>query len=70
MLYLLKFLFQATYPMDYGLREITYNAFVQGSSWHWPLQGRQTHTIPKRLRKKKKPSVRFWMEVNNGKSRF
>jgi hypothetical protein len=38
--YLLKFLSQATYPTDPRLWKTTYNAFVQGSSWHWLLQGR------------------------------
>jgi hypothetical protein len=33
------------------------NVFVQGSPWRWPLQGRRTQSIPKRLCKEKEPSV-------------
>ncbi len=69
--YLLKFLCQAAYPTEPRLQKKTYHAFVQGSSWHWPLQGRQTHSIPKRLCGKKKPIMRFWTKVeSNSKSKL
>jgi hypothetical protein len=67
---LLQLLCQATSPADLRLRKTTYNAFVQGSSWYCTLQGRQTHSIPKRLHGKKKPSVRIRTEVNDGKSKL
>jgi hypothetical protein len=50
------------------LQKMTYCIFIHESPWQWPLQGRRTHTIPKRLRKRKKPSVCLWMEATNGKS--
>jgi hypothetical protein len=50
------------------LRKTTYSIFIHESSWQWPLQGRRTHTIPKHLCKRKKPSVRLWTEATNGKS--
>ncbi len=47
------------------------NVIVRGSSWHWLLRGRQIHSIPKHLHRKKKPSMRFWMEVeNDGKAKL
>jgi hypothetical protein len=70
MTYLLRFLYQAAYPTDPKLLKMTCYTFVQGSSWYWPLKGGQTHSIPKILRRKKKLSVRFWMEVSNSKSRL
>ncbi len=63
--YLLQFLFQATYPTDPILCRVTCNIFVQGSSWQWPYRGRRTHSIPKRLCGKKKPSVRLQTESTN-----
>jgi hypothetical protein len=61
----------SSFPTDPRLRKTTYDVFVRGSSWRWPLRGRQTHSIPKRLRRKKKPSVRLQMEVeNNGKAKL
>jgi hypothetical protein len=63
--YLLKFLCQAAYPTDPRLWKTTYKVFVWGKSWHWLLRGRQIHSIPKRLRRKKKSSVRIWKEVGN-----
>jgi hypothetical protein len=69
--YLLKFLCKAACPTDPRLQKMTYHTFILGSSWHWPLQGRQTHSIPKHLRGMKKPSVRFWMKVvSNGNQSF
>ncbi len=66
--YLLRCLFQAAYPTDPMLRKTTYCIFIRESPWLWPLQERRTHTIPKRLRKRKKPSVCLWKEATNGKS--
>jgi hypothetical protein len=68
--YLLKFLCEAAYPTDPRLRKTTYHTFIRGNSWRWLLQSRPTHTVPKCLRKKKKPSVQFWTEGNNGKFRL
>jgi hypothetical protein len=68
--YLLHFLCQAAYPTDPMFWKMTYHVFVQGSPWWWPLEGRRSHTIPKRLRGKKKPSVHFWMEATNSKSKL
>jgi hypothetical protein len=68
--YLFQFLCQAAYPTDPKLRKTTNNVFVQRSPWHWPLQGRQTHSIPKRLHGAKKPCMRFWMEATNSKSKI
>ncbi len=68
--YLLQFLRQATYLTDPMLQKMTYHVFVCGSPWWWPLQGRRTHAIPKRLCGKKKPSVPFWMKMTNSKSKL
>jgi hypothetical protein len=57
--YLLRCLFLAACLMDPVLHKMTYNDFIQGSPWQWPLQGRRTHSIPKRLHNKKKLSVRL-----------
>ncbi len=70
MWYLLQFLCRAAYPTDPKPQKMTYDVFVQGSSWHWPLQGRQTQSIPKCPCGKKKPSVCFWTEVTNSKSKL
>jgi hypothetical protein len=55
-------LLQAAYPKDPGLRKTTYNVFIRKSPWRWLLRRRRTHSFPKRLHEKKKPSVHFWME--------
>ncbi len=69
--YLLKFLCQATFLTHPRLQKMTYHIFVRGSSWHWLLRGRQSHSIPKRLCGKKKPSIHFWTKVeSNGKSKL
>jgi hypothetical protein len=69
--YLLQVLCQALYPTDPVLRKTTYDVFLQGRSWHWPLRGRRSdHPIPKRLRKQKKPSVRFWSNERNDKTKL
>jgi hypothetical protein len=60
--YLLQCLFQAAYPKESILCKMTYNIFIQGSPWWWPLRGRRTHSIPKRLRGKKKPNIRLRTE--------
>ncbi len=65
--YLLLFLFQATYLTDPMLRKTMNCVFIRESPWRWPLRGRRTHTIPKRLREGKKPSVHLWTEATNGK---
>jgi hypothetical protein len=59
--YLLQILCQALYPLEPRLQKTMYDVFVRGRPWRWPLRGRQVHAIPKRLRKKRKPGVRFWM---------
>jgi hypothetical protein len=58
---LLQILCQALYPLEPRLQKTTYDVFVWGRPWRWLLWGRQVHAIPKRLRKKRKPGVRFWM---------
>jgi hypothetical protein len=63
--YQLRCLFQATCPTDPVLRKTTYNVFVKGSPWQWLLQGRRTHSIPKCLRRRKKPRVHLQMESTN-----
>jgi hypothetical protein len=60
--YLLRCLIQAAYPKDPILRRTTCNVFIRKSPWQWPIRGRRTHSIPKRLHGKKKPSVHLWME--------
>ncbi len=60
--YLLRCLFQATYPTDPMRCKTTYNVFICKSPWWWPTRGRRTHSIPKRLHRKKKPSVRLQPE--------
>ncbi len=60
--YLLWYLPQAAYPTDPKLRKATYNIFIHESPWWWLLRGRRTHSIPKHLHGKKKPSMRFWAE--------
>jgi hypothetical protein len=55
--YLLQYLFQAIHPTRPKLQKATYNIFIRESWWQWLLQGRRTHSIPKRLRRKKKPGV-------------
>ncbi len=70
LLYLLRVLCQALYPSDSALRKTTYDIFIQGRSWRWPLQGRRpVHFIPKRLNKQKKPSVRFRLGEYNKKTK-
>jgi hypothetical protein len=69
--YLLQVLCRALYPTDPVLRKTTYDIFFRGRSWRWPLRGRQSdHTIPKRFRKQKKPSVRFWSNKHNNKTKL
>jgi hypothetical protein len=63
--YLLKYLFQAAYPTDPMLQKTMHHVFIHESPWRWPLKGRQTHTIPKHLRGKKKPSVHLQMEMTS-----
>jgi hypothetical protein len=60
--YLFQYLFQAaylTYPM---LRKMMYCVFIRESPWWWLLRGRRTHSIPKPLCRKKKPSVHLQSE--------
>jgi hypothetical protein len=61
--YLLQCLFQAACPMDLVFCKMTYNVFIQGSPWWWPLRGRTSHSIPKRLYKKKKSSMHLMKET-------
>ena len=61
--HLLQCLFQAACLMDPILHKTTCNIFVQGSPWRWLLQGRRTHSIPKRLLEKKKPSMCLMKEA-------
>jgi hypothetical protein len=61
--YLLQCLFRAAYPTDPILCKTTYNIFICKSKWQWPTRGRRTHSIPKRLCRKKKPSVRLQTEL-------
>jgi hypothetical protein len=69
--YLLQVLSQALYPSDPALQKTTYDVFLRGKSWCWPLRGRQSdHPIPKRLRKQKKPSVRFWSNEHSNKTKL
>ncbi len=68
MAYLFRYLFQAAYPADLMLQKMTYCVFIYESPWQWPLQGRRTHTIPKHLCKRKKPSVHLWTEATNSQS--
>jgi hypothetical protein len=51
------------------LRKTTYCVFIHESPWRWLFQGRRTHTIPKRLHEKKKPSMHLQMEATT-KSRL
>jgi hypothetical protein len=44
---------------------MTCNVFIRGSPRGWPLQGRRTHSIPKRLRERKKPSIHLQTESTN-----
>jgi hypothetical protein len=59
MSHLLQCLFQAACPTDPMpmLRKAMYHFFIRESPWRWPLQGRRTHSIPKHLHERKKPSV-------------
>jgi hypothetical protein len=66
--YLFQYLFRVAYPTDLMLWKTTYHIFIRESLWRWLLQGRRTHTIPKHLRKRKKPSVHLWTEATNSKS--
>jgi hypothetical protein len=69
--YLLQVLCRALYPTDPILRKTTYDVFLRGRSWHWPLRGRRSdHPIPKCLCKQKKPSVRFWSKEHNDKMKL
>jgi hypothetical protein len=60
--YLLQCLFRAAYPTDPMLCKTTYNVFIHKSPWRWPIRGRRTHSIPKRLHRKKKPSMHLQTE--------
>jgi hypothetical protein len=60
--YLLWYLLQATYLTDPELWKGTYHVFIRESSWQWPLRGKRTHSIPKRLCEEEKPSVHFQTE--------
>jgi hypothetical protein len=69
--YLLQVLCRALYPSDPALRKTSYDVFLRGRSWRWPLWGRRSdHPIPKRLRKQKKPSVRFRSNEHNDKTKL
>ena len=57
--YLLWYLLQVAYLTDPELWKATYNVFIHESPWRWLLRGRRTHSGPKGLHKKKKPSVYF-----------
>jgi hypothetical protein len=61
--YLLRCLFQAAYPTDPMLCKTTYDVFICKSPWQWLTRGRRTHSIPKRLHRKKKPSVHLQTEL-------
>jgi hypothetical protein len=63
--YLLWCLLQAAYPTDHELRKATYIVFVRKSPWRWPLRGRKTHSILKRLHRKKKPSIHLQTKETN-----
>jgi hypothetical protein len=56
-------MFQAAYPKDPMLQKTMYHIFICESLWRWPLQGRITYSIPKRVRKKMTPSLCLWMEA-------
>ncbi len=60
--HLLQCLFRAAYPTDPMLCKTIYNVFICKSPWQWPTRKRRTHSIPKRLHKKKNPSVRLQTE--------
>jgi hypothetical protein len=69
--YLLQVLCRALYPSVPALQKTTYNIFLWGRSWRWPLRGRQSdHPIPKRLHKQKKPSVRFQSNEHINKAKL
>ncbi len=44
------------------LCKTTYNVFIRKSPWRWLTRGRRTHSIPKLLCRKKKPSMRLQTE--------
>jgi hypothetical protein len=61
--HLLRCLFQAAYPTDPMLCKTRCNIFICKSPWRWLTRGRKTHSIPKRLRRKEKPSVHLQTEL-------
>ncbi len=69
--YLLQVLCQALYPTYPAICKMTYDVFLQGRSWRWPLRGRWPfHSVPKWLRKQKQPSVNFGSKEYNKKNTF
>jgi hypothetical protein len=69
--YLLQVLCQALYPTNLALRKTTYNIFLHGRSWRWPLRGRPpVRAVPKRLCKRKKPSVSSLSEEHKKKTKL
>jgi hypothetical protein len=63
--YLLQILCQALYPLEPRLQKTTHEVFIRGKPWHWLFRGRRALSNPKRLHKRKKPSIRFWTASKN-----
>ena len=56
--FLLLFLCQSLIPTEPKLRETMINLLIRGSQLLWPTQGKRNHYILKRLRKRKKQSIK------------
>jgi hypothetical protein len=66
--FLLQFLCRALLPMDPKIRKTSYDIFVRGSQWHWPPRGKGSRPVPKRLRRRKNPSVRFRIQEERNRA--
>jgi hypothetical protein len=54
--------------MDPKIRKTSYDILVQGSQWRWPPRGKRSRPVPKRLRRRKKPSVIFRIQEERNRA--
>ena len=63
--FLFTLLFDALLQKDQRQRALTCAAFARGSQWQWPPKTRRSLPAFRRLKRARKPSVRFRMSTND-----